>query len=337
MNSRYSKVSNALVETIIGVQELTPGEVAKQANVEIDDARQFWRALGFPRIPDDARVFTPKDVAIVRAGSELLEREDTDAQVLLQITRASGQALARMTAVQIVPIAKQVLAAMRSREYSDSEAVDHVVGASDALLTAVEPFVSYAWRRHLVAAVLQLAASGAQDVADGHVLTVGFADLVGFTAASQELSNREIAHIVDCFERLAYEQIPEHGGRVVKMIGDEVMFTTETVEAAAEISLQLFEACAADEVVPDVRIGLATGPTLLWEGDVYGPTVNLASRLVNIARPGTILVSEELGEQLAEVEGLDLRPIRRVSLKGIGRSRPRVLRRPSGGETESSP
>ncbi|TFH23575.1 MAG: adenylate/guanylate cyclase domain-containing protein [Myxococcales bacterium] len=334
MTTRYSKVSNALVETIVGVPELSSTEAAAQANVDIEAARQFWRALGFPRIPDDARVFTRQDVAMLRAGSDILEREDADVQVLLQITRASGQALARMTAVQIVPIAKQVLAAMRSREYSDSEAVDHVVGASDALLTVVEPFVSYAWRRHLVAAVLQLAASGAHDVADDHVLTVGFADLVGFTAASQELSNREIAHTVDRFERIAYEQIPEHHGKVVKMIGDEVMFTAEAAEEAAEISLRLLEACSEDEIVPDVRIGLATGPTLLWEGDVYGPTVNLASRLVNIARPGTILVSEQLGECLAGVDDLALRPTPRVNLKGIGRTRPHVLRRRSAAETQ---
>jgi len=329
VSTRYSKVSSALVETIIGDPEFTPGEVAKQANVDIEDARRFWRALGFPRVPDDARIFTRHDVAMLRASNDILEREDADVQVLLQIARASGQAFARMTAVQVVPIAEQVLAAMRSRAQSDSEAVDEVVGASDTLLTLVEPFVSYAWRRHLVAAVLQLAASGAEDIVDEHELTVGFADLVGFTAASQELSNREIARTVDRFEQLSYDQIPEHGGKVVKMIGDEVMFTTVTVEAAAEIALRLLETYAADEVVPEVRIGLATGPTLLWEGDVYGPTTNLASRLVNIARPGTILVSEELGERLADVDGFELRPIPRVKLKGIGRTRPHVLRRQS--------
>lgn len=329
MTTRYAKVSDALVETIIGVPELSATEAAKQANVALEDAQKFWRAFGLPRIADDAQVYTRRDVAMLRAGSDILEREDADAQVLLQIARASGQALARMTAVQVVPIATQVLAAMRSREHSDSEAVDHVVGPSDALLTLIEPFVSYAWRRHLVAAVLQLAASGARDVADEHVLTVGFADLVGFTAASQELSNREIARTIDRFERLAYDQVPEHGGKVIKMIGDEVMFTTEAEEAAAEISLRLLEACAAEPILPEVRIGLATGPTLLWDGDVYGTTVNLASRLVNIAHPGTILVSERLGERLAEADGLALRPTPRINLKGIGRTRPRVLRRRS--------
>jgi adenylate cyclase len=329
MTTRYSKVSNALVETILGVPEFSATEAANRANVDIENARQFWRALGFPRISDDRRVFTHRDIEMLRAGNDILEREDADAQVLLQITRASGQAFARMTAVQIVPIATQVLDAMRERRYSDSEAVNEVVGASDALLTTVEPFVSYAWRRHLVAAVLQLAASGAEDVADAHVLVVGFADLVGFTAASQELSNREIARTVERFERIAYEQIPEYGGKVVKMIGDEVMFTAEDPAAAAEIALRLVEAHADDDLLPEVRIGLAAGPTLLWEGDVYGPTVNLASRLVNIARPGTILLAEDLGERLADLDNLAPRPIPRVTLKGIGRTRPHVLRRRS--------
>jgi adenylate cyclase len=327
MTTRYSKVANALVETIIGAPNLTAAQAAGQARVDLGEARQFWRSLGFSQTPDDAEAFTKQDVAMLRASRAVLEREDADTEVLLQIARASGQALARMSAVQVVPIATDVLSAMRSREYSDTEAVDHVVGATDALLTLVEPFVSYAWRRHLVATVLQLAASGAEDLADEHVLTVGFADLVGFTAASQELSNREIARTVARFEQLSYEQIPECGGKVVKMIGDEVMFTTDTVETAAEIALRLLEACTADEILPEIRVGLATGPTLLREGDVYGPTVNLASRLVNIARRGTVLVSEESGVSLADSECVTLHPIPRVALKGIGRTRPQVLRR----------
>ena len=327
MTTRYSKVSDALVETIVSKPKLKASEAADQAGVDLEEARQFWRSLGFSATPDHTRSFTKQDVAMLRAAHAIRNRDDADPEVLLQIVRASGQALARMTAVQVVPIASEILSAMRSREYSDSEAVDHVVGASDTLLTLVEPFVSYAWRRHLVEAVLQLAASGAADVADAHELTVGFADIVGFTATSQELGNREIASTVARFEKAGYEQILECGGKFVKMIGDEVMFTSETPEVAAEISLRLLEVSEADDILPELRIGLATGPTLLREGDVYGPTVNLASRLVNIARPGTILVSEALGDHLANYEAVTLRPTRRVKLKGIGRTRPQVLRR----------
>jgi adenylate cyclase len=76
-----------------------------------------------------------------------------------------------------------------------------------------------------------------------------------------------------------------------------------------------------------VRVGLATGPALSWEGDLFGPTVNLASRLVNLARPKTVVVSGDLGEALRDDPRFELHRVRAVRLKGIGRTRPWVLRR----------
>jgi adenylate cyclase len=174
---------------------------------------------------------------------------------------------------------------------------------------------------------LRFAATTGDQAAATRTVVVGFADLVGFTAISQQLNEHELAAMVDRFEALAYEHIPERGGRVVKMIGDEVMFSVESAAAAAEMALALVEAFASDPALPDVRAGLALGPTLSWEGDLFGNTVNLASRLVNLARPGTVLISDELGYEL-EAQGIfELRHLRPLSLKGIGRVRAWVLRR----------
>jgi adenylate cyclase len=144
---------------------------------------------------------------------------------------------------------------------------------------------------------------------------------------SEALDPHELAVMVDRFEAIAYEQIPERGGRVVKMIGDEVMFAVEDGAFAADIAIGLVEAHARDATLPDIRVGLASGPTLAWEGDLFGPTVNLASRLVNFARPSSVLISDELGEQLKDDPRFDLRHLRSVRLHGIGRVRPWVLRR----------
>lgn len=111
------------------------------------------------------------------------------------------------------------------------------------------------------------------------------------------------------------------------LIGDAVMFAADDAAAAAEIALGLVEAHARDPEVPDARAGLASGPVLAWEGDLFGPTVNLASRLVNLARPGTVLVAEELGEQLRHDPAFAVRHLRPVRLQGIGRVRSWVLRR----------
>ena len=327
MSRRYVNVWPVLAGAIIGKLEFTSREVAQRAGVDVDTAWMFWRALGFARVSPDERAFTRNDVAMLKAGVEVLEREGTDTRVLLQIVRASGQSLSRMVEAQTVPIAQDIRAAMRSEQYSDAQAADATVVATETLLATIEPFLGYAWRRHLLAAVAQIAATDAGDLSDSRELAIGFADLVGFTAISQELPNSEIAATVDRLEQIAYDYIPEHGGRVIKMIGDEVMFSTPSAVSAAQIALALVEACAADSGIPEIRVGLAVGPTLAWEGDVYGPTVNLASRLVNIARPGTVLVSEELAERLSEFEGIGVHELPRVRLKGIGKTRPRVIRR----------
>ncbi|GIU85173.1 MAG: hypothetical protein KatS3mg008_1948 [Acidimicrobiales bacterium] len=114
---------------------------------------------------------------------------------------------------------------------------------------------------------------------------------------------------------------------MVKTIGDEVMFSAPEVAQGAEIALQLAEAFADDELLGDVRVGLACGRVLEVEGDLYGPAVNLASRIVSIAYPGTVLVSDAVAEVLQDDPRFLLRPIRPHHLRHIGRVRLWVLRR----------
>ena len=84
------------------------------------------------------------------------------------------------------------------------------------------------------------------------------------------------------------------------MLGDEVMFVAADPVAAATIGLGLLDAIEADGDLPDLRIGMARGNVLSRFGDVYGPVVNIASRLTSAAKPGTILVDGELATALAE-------------------------------------
>ena len=126
---------------------------------------------------------------------------------------------------------------------------------------------------------------------------------------SQALDARELAAMVDRFEAIAYDHILERGGRVVKMIGDEVMFAVEDgVGRGRDRPRRWSRPTRATPTLPDVRVGLASGPTLAWEGDLFGPTVNLASRLVNFARPETVLVSDELGERLHDSAAVHAAP-----------------------------
>ena len=132
--------------------------------------------------------------------------------------------------------------------------------------------------------------------------------------------------------RDSFDAVTAHGGRVVKMIGDEVMFTVDSPRAAAEISLSLAEGTRGADDLTELRVGMAYGPLLEREGDLYGPVVNLASRMTAVAFPGTILVDAALRDELADDQDFRLRSMRPRHLKDLGRVPLWVLRRASPGE-----
>jgi adenylate cyclase len=311
-----------LTDSLLGPAELTTGEVAAQAGFEPDQARRLWRALGFPPVADDERLFTRADAAVLHAVRELIELQGTDWDTVIQLTRVIGQSVARIADAQLTATADRI-ETLRGEDGFDDAGVAALIERVTTLAPRLEQSLGYVWRRHLLAALRRIATRPAA----GDCLTVGFADLVGFTAFSRALDAKELARIVDRFEAIVYEHVPDRGGRVVKLIGDEVMYSAEEPAVAAEIALALTEAHAREPELPNIRGGVACGPVLAWEGDLFGPTVNLASRLVNFARPGTVLVCDALGETLREHSQFTLHHLRAVPLKGFGRVRSWVLRR----------
>jgi adenylate cyclase len=192
----------------------------------------------------------------------------------------------------------------------------------------LEPLLVYAWRRHLSAAVSRMI-TDAEPIDDqpGVVRSVGFADLVSFTRLVRRLSERDLARVVQRFEALASSVVTAHGGRVIKTVGDEVLFVAIGAAPAAAIAIDLVEAMAEDDLLPDVRVGMASGRVVSRLGDVFGTTVNRASRLTAVARPRTVLVDDGIAGSLASTSGFEMWALRRRTLRGIGPVRPWVLRR----------
>jgi len=316
-----------LAESLLGTATLTSLDVARESGLPLDDTRRLWRALGFPPVVDDAPVFTAADVEILRAVRALVELQSAHMDDVLQLTRVIGRSLDRVADAQVTTIAER-LERVRTDAVPDGVAMGELVARIGTLAPSLEHVLGYVWRRHLLSALRRRSAAPSASDRD---LTIGFADLVGFTAASQALAPHELTRVVERFEALAYEHVPEHGGRVVKMIGDEVMLAVDDAPRAADIAIALVEACARDPILPDVRVGLASGRTVAWEGDLYGPTVNLASRLVNLARPASVLVDDAVGRRVQDDPRFAVKRLRAVSLRGVGRVRPWVLRRARAG------
>ena len=298
----------------LGDPVYTREEVSEVTGVEPEVARRLWRALGFPDAADDERIFTEADAEMLRVAAALVHEGAVPPEVAVQVTRVLGQSLARVADAQASSF-EQLLAGDEAE----------LSGALEELQPTLESFLTYAWRRHLAAALHNRMVIGAAGGSEESC--VGFADLVGFTAASQQLGYDELAEMVERFEAVAYDVIATNGGRVIKMIGDEVMFAVADPLAACRIALEIAEACEADALIPSARVGVACGPILRQEADLFGPTVNLASRLVNIADPGTVLVSDELARAVGDRPELLVKSLRQRRLRGIGVVRLHVLRR----------
>ncbi|WP_300683364.1 adenylate/guanylate cyclase domain-containing protein [Nocardioides sp.] len=156
-------------------------------------------------------------------------------------------------------------------------------------------------------------------------MAVCFVDIVGYTARSRALSEEELVAWVEEFEATATGVAIDHGCRVIKTLGDAVLLVSDDPVAAAESALHLtLKGEDEDDPFPRVRAGLAVGPVVARLGDVFGPTVNLASRLTTVARPGAVVLDDEAAESLSG--GYSLRRLRRTSVKGYSRLQPWLLR-----------
>jgi adenylate cyclase len=194
------------------------------------------------------------------------------------------------------------------------------------VLPRVEALQTYVWRRHLASAAGHLLEDTSALRRTETPMSVCFVDIVGYTTQSRSLDGAELVEWVDGFEQDTTTLVVDHAGQVIKTIGDEVLFTVADPAAAVAIALALAErGDDPDDPFPAVRAGIAHGPVVRRLGDVFGSTVNAASRLTSAARPGTVLVDAGVHEALTTGDEADAddeqdwrwRRLRRVSAKGF--------------------
>jgi adenylate cyclase len=282
-------------------RRMTQRELAEDTGMSEELVRRLWRALGFIDVPEDERTFTEMDVEAVELFQVMVGLGIADVDTALQLARVIGSSMARIADAEVAPGTTPIIVPTGDSVID----ADEFARLASTSLPAMGRLLEFAWRRHVQAATRRAMLIRTRGSVEGvsPTLAVGFADMVGYTVLSQHIEEAQLAAVVSRFEELAYDTVTGLGGRVVKMIGDEVMFVVESATAAAEIGLGLSEAYADDELLSDVRVGLAIGPVLIQDGDFYGPVVNLASRVVNIANPGTVLMSDEFHSHLeAEIE-----------------------------------
>lgn len=329
------------IELLGAERTLRRREVASGAGVSLLSARKLWRAMGFPNIGDDDVAFTEKDMEALTIIIELVRKEQLTESAAISITRAIGQMTDRMVVWQIEALVEEMVV---QRGISDAAARRSLVAELPELIAPLEKTLVYAWRRQMNAAVQRLAVraeAGLASSEEGRVgneddaplplaRAVGFADLVSYTSLSRQMNERTLAQLVQRFENKCAEIISVGGGRLVKTIGDEVLYVAETPEAGAEISLALAKAFTEDELLPSARVSMVWGRILSRLGDIYGPTVNLAARLTSLAEPGTVLIDATTAATLRDNERFVLMPHKARTVRGFGEVHPVTLARGTG-------
>lgn len=313
-----------------GVRAYNRVQAASRAGVPAELATRFWRAMGFPDVPEHATVFTDADVAALKVAADRIA-ERGDPERALQQARVVASSMSRIAELWTDDLAR-MLEELRQAGLSEDEVIAVLVDRLDLdLAPAIFDFVhrrqlqSSIWRRFGVF-------SGMEHLEQP--LAVGFCDLVGYTALSQQLTADELTELVGRFEALTHDTIAAMGGRVIKRIGDAVMFSIEDPQQAAELGLRLIEELAELELL--ARVGIAAGPVVLLQGDLFGPVVNLASRIVSMARPSAVVISEGVRDALGP-DRFKVRGLGRRYVKDMGFQRLWAVRRPKISEPSGSP
>ncbi len=320
-------------EIVLGGPVLfTSEEAAQAAGIPVERARPYWRAMGFAGV-GEATAFTQRDVASLRLLVSWVDEGILDEATTMEVVRSLGQTGSRLADWQVHTISRLLAEAPPPIDLDDV-----AEGLAD-ILPGLESLLVHAWRRHLAAVLdrgLAFVAADPEGLAEPATATVGFADIAGFTRLARVLDEDDLAAMVQAFETGAADLVATHRGRLVKTLGDEVMFVAPHADDALAIAVAMHGLAAPGLGELSLRIGLASGRLISRMGDFYGGTVNLASRLTAIARPGGTLIDPATEEALADREPYILRHLRPRPLRGLGLVRaisvaPRV--RPISGGT----
>jgi class 3 adenylate cyclase len=283
---------------------------AQTVGVPLEEVQNAWAVLGLTVAGPDHLALSQADVdgLATWAAYRTLVGDD-GALGLLRVIGAAVERLAEAESavvragfpdIQLNHTHDELITARAYR------AISEYVPRTAAMIDAVH-------RQHLIAARSHFEAV-LRDTSDNAVCGVGFADLCGFTALTQLLTPTELSALLNEFNATATDVVHADGGRVVKFIGDAVMWVSSTPELLAKAALDLVDHQKARQVHLRVRAGLAYGDVIAIGGDYFGNPVNLAARLVAAAGPGQVLAASSVREELPHWAAIVQDPL---TLKGF--------------------
>jgi adenylate cyclase len=278
---------------------------AEALGTSLDEVANAWAVMGLRISDPDALALSQADVDGLQTWVAIKALVGDDAA--LGFLRVLGNAMARVAEAggTMARIAQPDLLVTHSGDELTTakayRAVTEITHRFGVLIDAV-------FRRHIVSARTHFEGV-ITDASASVTCGIGFADLTGFTALTQILTPTELLDLLVEFGGTVSDLVHADGGRVVKFIGDEVMWVTSTPELLVKVAMDLVEHPRARKAGLRVRAGLGYGSVLAIGGDYFGNPVNLAARLVGAAAPGQILASNDVRDELPDWQAIPQEPL----------------------------
>ena len=295
-------------------------ELADDVGRSPELVRRVVMEFGLPQTASETRLREDDIPVLIELLTVWADAEDDE---IARLARAYGQNIRRLVASDIELASSSLFAPLR-RRLTDEEMREVAGGLGIRVMALGERLMLWLRGRHLEHEILSATVQNTED----YLQELGFApkrqprppaiaflDLTGYTALTEERGDEAGADLADRLATLVNQAAQPHGGHPVKWLGDGVMFYFPEPEAAVLAGLDLVEQTPATVDVR-ARVGVNAGGVIFRDGDYFGKTVNVASRIADYARPGEVLVSDEVRARWSG-KGVRFEPIGPVALKGL--------------------
>jgi len=293
---------------------LSPEDVAEETGLPLSEIEGLLRAIGLSgSVPRSDLTFFETMKLLVDAGIPL--------KVLLDVARVYGDSLRRLAQTEVRMIREFVSEPGRSTLLKERGQSERLQAVQQVLGPVLEPMLLSIHRRHLLRASVQEALADLEAAEKGEdrealEATIAFVDLASFTSLAQVHGDEVAAEILDRFDELVRELLEEHGGTLVKQIGDAAMVVFTEPGQAVRFAVGLDATASREPNFPALRAGIHCGSVLYRVGDYVGNTVNLTARIAARASANEILVTEPVAEAAAEA-GITIVPAGEHELAGV--------------------
>jgi adenylate cyclase len=289
-----------------------------------DLAGRLYDAWELPR-PQPGQALRADEDELLQLAAPALAAFGRDETSLLAMHRQLGESLRRLAESQVRLFHTHVEQQLGAEGEPDRAWTDDLNQVAAWLMASLERAVVLLYRRHFEHYVLDVTVLRAEAALERAGLArrrpdrppaIAFLDLSGYTKLTEERGDRAAAELAARLVEIVHELAHRHGGRPVKLLGDGVMFHFPEPAQAVRCGLELVDRIPRVGL-PQARVGLHSGPVVFQDGDYFGRTVNIAARITDYARPGEILVSDQVVADVDRLEAVRFEPVGPVSLKGL--------------------